>query len=604
MRLALAIGSFVILVVHGVVFYNQFFHKWEDYQTAYFDQARGLAKTDFEKAALTDRHPRIEQAIVTSFGDTRVDRCSTCHMAVDDPRFKEHAQPLRTHPYSAALGDVFQNGKWERRHKFSDFGCTVCHDGQGRGLKQEFSHGEDEFWPEPMLGFITQTTWRKDFRPLLKGNEFMESNCAQCHTEENFAGTPTVAKGRKLFFSMNCYGCHKIEGISDGTLAPELTEAGKKFKVDYLWESIVDPTANLSTSFMPNFHLKNDDVKSLVIFLKSRHGMNFADTSLDHYRRVMNSKRPAEATGGKQPELTMAALAAHGKELIDQHACTACHKLLEKDGNIAPDLSYSGLERDSDWIYEHFKSPRSRTPDSIMPAFRFADDEFKSMTAYLVSLRTPPPVMTAADTYKNLCQRCHGEKGDGHGPIAWYLDPYPRDLTKSGFMNSKPLDRLTNSIKKGVPGTSMPAWGNVLKDEQVDGVLQYVLTTYTKDKRREVKAAKAPETNPVASNSDSIARGEKTFVQRCSGCHGRKADGKGPNSLDILPRPRNLRNSAFVNSVTDHRLFQSILYGVQGTAMPSWVDYGLSQNDVGDLINFIRSINVTSPVRTLHARAN
>ncbi len=156
MRLALAIGSFVILIVHGIVFYNQFFHKWENYQTAYFDQARSLAKTDAEKAALGERKPRIEQHIVTQFGDTRVDRCATCHVAMDDPRFKDHAHPLRTHPYSVELGDTFQNGKWERRHKFTDFGCTVCHDGQGRGLKQEYSHGEDEYWPEPMLGYVTQ----------------------------------------------------------------------------------------------------------------------------------------------------------------------------------------------------------------------------------------------------------------------------------------------------------------------------------------------------------------------------------------------------------------------------------------------------------------
>ena len=44
MRLALAIGAFIILLVHGAVFYKQFFHKWESYQTAYFDQARGLAR--------------------------------------------------------------------------------------------------------------------------------------------------------------------------------------------------------------------------------------------------------------------------------------------------------------------------------------------------------------------------------------------------------------------------------------------------------------------------------------------------------------------------------------------------------------------------------
>jgi len=38
-----------------------------------------------------------------------------------------------------------------------------------------------------------------------------------------------------------------------------------------------------------------------------------------------------------------------------------------------------------------------------------------------------------------------------------------------------------------------------------------------------------------------------------------------------------------------------------GTAMPPWIDYGLSQNDVGDLVNFIRSINPKT--RSLHARA-
>ena len=84
------------------------------------------------------------------------------------------------------MGDVQRNGRWERRHKFSDFGCTVCHDGQGRGLENFYSHGEDEFWPEPLLGYVTQANWRKDFAPHLKGKEYMEANCAQCHTRGEF----------------------------------------------------------------------------------------------------------------------------------------------------------------------------------------------------------------------------------------------------------------------------------------------------------------------------------------------------------------------------------------------------------------------------------
>jgi len=158
-------------------------------------------------------------------------------------------------------------------------------------------------------------------------------------------------------------------------------------------------------------------------------------------------------------------------------------------------------------------------------------------------------------------------------------------------MNSKPRERFVNSIQEGVAGTSMPSWKNVLKPEQVNGVLSYVLTTFTKEPARELKPRSVPDTNPVATSAASIKHGEEVFLERCTGCHGRKADGKGPNSLDINPKPRNLRNSAFVASVNDHRLFDSVLYGVQGTAMPSWIDYGLTKNDVGDIVNFIRSIN-------------
>ena len=70
------------------------------------------------------------------------------------------------------MGDTQRNGHWERRHKFSDFGCTVCHDGQGRGLENYYSHGEDAFWPDPLLGYVTQANWRKEFKPHLKGKEY------------------------------------------------------------------------------------------------------------------------------------------------------------------------------------------------------------------------------------------------------------------------------------------------------------------------------------------------------------------------------------------------------------------------------------------------
>jgi mono/diheme cytochrome c family protein len=601
----LAIAAIVVLIVHGLVFYEQYFNLWSRHQTAYFEQARSMARTDAERAALDERRPRIEQAIVTQFGESRVDRCTTCHIAIDDPRFQAHAQPLRSHPYSDALGDTQRNGRWERRHKFADFGCTICHDGQGRGLDTFYAHGEDPFWPEPLLGYVTQATWRSEFKPKLTGKEYMQANCAQCHTEEHFAGTPLVERGRHLFFEKACYGCHRIEGLSSGMLAPDLTEVGKKYRIDYLWGHTVNPRSYQATSFMPRFDLTDDEIKAVVIFLKSRRGMNFAETSLEKYRvRLQEAKTTPAATTQKPATTTAAASAAQGEELIGKRGCTACHRLGDRDGHIAPDLSFEGLVRDSDWMADHFRDPRSRIPDSIMPSFGFPQDEFLSMVAYLKGRATAPTFGSPEEIYKGLCARCHGEKGDAKGMTYLYLDPAPRDLTKATFMTNKPEERFLASLKDGVPGTSMPPWARVLTDDQRRAVLNYVFQTFVREPRAAVTGHKVPEHNPVAMSTESVTRGEQTFLLRCTGCHGRKADGKGPNSLDISPRPRNLRNHAFVNSVDDRRLFDSILYGVQGTAMPPWIDYGLSQNDAGDLINFIRSLNKPQPQVQVASKGN
>lgn len=595
MRLSLAIASLAILVVHGIVFYQQFFHKWENYQTSYFDQARTLAKTDLERETLAARRPKIEQIIVTQFGNSRVDRCTTCHIASDDPRFKDAPHPYKAHPYTAEMGDREVNGKWERRHKFSDIGCTVCHDGQGRGLQEYFAHGEDHFWTEPMLGYVTQETWKPEYKEKLKGKEFMEANCAQCHTEKDFKATPNVNKGRDLFIKKNCYGCHRIEGISNGTLGPDLSDVGKKWNLNYLHESVVDPRANSATSFMPKFNLTDDEVKSLVIFLKSRRGFNYAETTLDRYRATLNKSQapaPAPAPTSGTPTAPVAADPVKlGEQLISERACAACHKIGDQDGGIAPDLSFEGLIKDEPWMVAHFKDPRALVPDSIMPTFGFTDAEFKAMSAYLATSKKTPAMGNPQEIYQNLCVRCHGDKGDGHGLIATYLDPYPRDFTNKGFMNSKPEERFVDSIKNGVGGTSMPAWGKVLNDEQIKGVLAYINENFTAEKRAELKPRTVPDQNPVPMSVDSVARGESIYLTRCTGCHGRKADGKGANSLDMTPRPRNLLNSAFVTSASDRRLFESIMYGVQGTPMPPWIDYGLGNEDIGDLVNYIRSLN-------------
>ena len=77
-------------------------------------------------------------------------------------------------------------------------------------------------------------------------------------------------------------------------------------------------------------------------------------------------------------------------------------------------------------------------------------------------------------------------------------------------------------------------------------------------------------------SSSRSHRGEAIFMQRCTGCHGRKADGNGPNSHRYFSATaQSAQLGVYQQASRDHRLFESIEYGVEGTAMPSWMDYGL-----------------------------
>jgi mono/diheme cytochrome c family protein len=89
---------------------------------------------------------------------------------------------------------------------------------------------------------------------------------------------------------------------------------------------------------------------------------------------------------------------------------------------------------------------------------------------------------------------------------------------------------------------------------------------------------------------ESVKAGEKIYFDYCSGCHGKRADGKGPESKNLDPRPQNLRNGPFIKSLTNERLNSSISGGVLGTAMQA---YGLmlSEEKRADVINYIRSLS-------------
>jgi|GEM_PF-3526126 len=100
---------------------------------------------------------------------------------------------------------------------------------------------------------------------------------------------------------------------------------------------------------------------------------------------------------------------------------------------------------------------------------------------------------------------------------------------------------------------------------------------------------------PPPATGESVRDGERVFFEYCSGCHGRRGDGRGPESLNLDPRPQNLRNAQFVKHLSDERLYTSVSGGVRGTAMPAW-ELNLSSERRWNVIRYIRSLTADDTI--------
>lgn len=83
--------------------------------------------------------------------------------------------------------------------------------------------------------------------------------------------------------------------------------------------------------------------------------------------------------------------------------------------------------------------------------------------------------------YREHCALCHSTTGDGTGPAAAFMNPYPRDFRRGTFKfkstegpATPPTDDdLRAILRNGMPGTAMPAF-RLLGDDQLTALVHYV----------------------------------------------------------------------------------------------------------------------------------
>ncbi len=77
--------------------------------------------------------------------------------------------------------------------------------------------------------------------------------------------------------------------------------------------------------------------------------------------------------------------------------------------------------------------------------------------------------------YASNCAICHGETGEGDGPAASGLETAPSDLHE-GHVQGNTDGALFHIISHGKPETPMPAWDDVLDEDERWHVVNFLRT--------------------------------------------------------------------------------------------------------------------------------
>ncbi|MBI5773784.1 MAG: cytochrome c [Verrucomicrobia bacterium] len=210
--------------------------------------------------------------------------------------------------------------------------------------------------------------------------------------------------------------------------------------------------------------------------------------------------------------------------------------------------------------------------------------------------------------YQRNCVACHGEAGDGSGPMGLTALPRPRNFragifkyrsTPSGALPTD--DDLFRTVTQGIPGTAMPFFSEILTERDRRAVVQYVKTFSRKWRAPDNFAAPVTIPEPPAWFTDDaqsarrVESGGKLFAITCAGCHGANGDGKGEAAAaleDFWGRklvPADLRRPWIHSGHEPTDIYKVLVTGLNGTPMASFADTTTEQQR-WELVAYIESL--------------
>jgi cytochrome c oxidase cbb3-type subunit 2 len=211
-------------------------------------------------------------------------------------------------------------------------------------------------------------------------------------------------------------------------------------------------------------------------------------------------------------------------------------------------------------------------------------------------------------TYVQYCSGCHGDRGDGKGPAAEFLDPRPRDFTAARFKyrttaTGQPptTEDVLKIVERGIPGTTMPSFGFLSPDER-RRVTAHVLRLADLLEEPEPTPLPAPAAPPPPT-PETVAQGKQLYEDAgCASCHGALGKGDGTQEMkDSEGRPikaRDFTTGAFGGGGERVDLYYRFTTGMDGSPMPGYGD-SLDDPQRWALVDYVLSLRTPAPPAAL-----